>query len=140
MYKEKGLLAEEVYDRYTLWRHGGCRRTSNSHKSGSKMKKKTADYTTSDDVFQRQISYPPLRGEVCGCHDHIVHALNQHGDLTTAGRLEDALQHLERILEDVHWTHVNLGDNYKHGHVERQCQSEMLLCHPDHAGIRSNLR
>ena len=38
-FKEKGLSAEEVYDR-VIWRHALCQRTSTTHKSGNKMKRK----------------------------------------------------------------------------------------------------
>ena len=82
----------------------------------------------------------PGRREVCSWGDDIITWLDKDGDLPAARGFEDPGQQVHRVLEDVGWTHVNLGHNHKHGDIESQSKSQVLLSHAHNTSIGTNLR
>ena len=83
--------------------------------------------------------FVPFRAEVHRRHNHIVHALNQHRDLATSGRLQELLEDFQSVLKDVRRTHVDLRHDHEDGNTERQRETQVLLRHSDHACVRSHL-
>ena len=81
----------------------------------------------------------PFRREVSCRDDHVIPVVDQNGNLAAARGLEDSLQQLQRVVEDVGRTHVNLGDHHKHGNVQRKRQAEVLFRHSYNTCIRAHL-
>ncbi len=83
--------------------------------------------------------YIPFRSEVCCRDNDIIPTLYKDWDFATTWRLQQFLQHLQCVLQDIGWTHVDLGNNDKDRNIEGQRQPQMLLSHSYHTRIGSNL-
>ena len=67
-----------------------------------------------------------LGDELGGGLDSIGTVFDEDGDLPCAGGLEDAGQLGDRLLQDLRWANVNLGDDHHHRNVQSKGDAKML--------------